>query len=365
MRSIGVRSWSDRAHHSREVWRSTAHDGDPVRSDLVIVQGLATISALCTVLFGTVFVWMVSAGDYDFTWWSKTYTFGVAAVSAATWCALHTARAGLFYRHTDTVTLVSAIMIVASPVLGYASAGSAYPAFGLVLAIVAFAGVLQRRTHIVVFTTAAVSAWIALAVAHGTDVSVETFAVSIVRTVLVVAVIHFFRMKTIDLLSEKYRLVEQARAAADSLSHVDELTGLLNRRGLTRRAAVDLDSCREHALPVSVLYLDVDGLKEMNDLSGHDAGDAALVRLADALTESFRGQDIIARVGGDEFVVVLPGADRADAVDLGTVAQAESSTAAVSVSIGVAVWTPGPDPPDLGLLIRRADNAMYREKARR
>ncbi|GGG26800.1 hypothetical protein GCM10007304_45720 [Rhodococcoides trifolii] len=363
--NTGIRSWSERARNARVSWRSTARDGDPVRSDLVIVEGLATIAALCTVLFGAVVIWMATDEDYTFAWWSKTYTFGVAALSAYVLYSLHTARASLFYRHTDIVTLVSAILIVGSPVIGYASAGSAYPAFGLVLAIVAFAGILERRTHIVAFTAAAVSAWIALAVAHGTEVSVETFAVSVLRTVLVVAVIHFFRVKTIDLLWEKYRYVEQARAVAESLSHADDLTGLANRRGLQRRATPELERCHRASSPLGVLYLDVDGLKDVNDHLGHDAGDAALVRLADTLTTAFRGQDIIARVGGDEFVVVLPDTDEAEALDLGVSAREMLSTAEVSVSVGLAVWTPGPIVPDLDDLVSRADNAMYREKSRR
>ncbi len=364
-RITGPGSWTDRAQHSRTVWRSTARAGDPVRSDLVIVEGLATITALCTLLFGAVLVWMTTADDYAFSWWSKTYTFGVTVTAAVTWCALHTPRAGIFYRHTDAVTLVAAILVVGSPVLAYASAGSAYPAFGLVLAIVAFAGILQRRAHIVTFTTLAVCAWTALAVAHGTDVSVQTFAVSVLRTVLVVAVIHYFRMKTIDLLWEKYRMVDEQRAAADSLSHVDDLTGLANRRGLQRRAATELDRCRRESRPVSVLYLDVDGLKDVNDTLGHDAGDAVLVRLAEMLGTAFRGSDIVARVGGDEFVVVLPDTDRTVALDLGASIRDLSMTTEVSVSVGLAVWSPGPHAPDLDDLTRRADNAMYRVKSRR
>jgi diguanylate cyclase (GGDEF)-like protein len=360
-----VPSWVAAVRRSRRLWRGTAYENDPVRSDLVIVESLSGIAGICSVIFVAVFAWMMTGSDFDFPWWSKSFTLVVAVIAAGTFYALHTSAATWFYRHTDVVTLIAAIVIVASPTIAYAGARSAYPAFGLVLAVLAFAAVLQRRAHVVVLTAAAMLAWTAIALAFGTGVDVVTFVISMLRTVLVVAVIHYVRFKTIALLWARYRAVDEARAHADSLSHRDDLTGLLNRRGMQRRAAAALESCVKAALPVSVLYLDVDGLKQINDRAGHEAGDAALLRLSTVLTSTFDTEHILARVGGDEFVVVLPGVGRAEAIERGTEASEGLSTAEVSVSVGVAVWVPGPMPPDLDELVRRADFAMYRVKVRR
>ncbi|MGU3432666.1 GGDEF domain-containing protein [Actinomycetes bacterium M1A6_2h] len=359
------RSWFDRARRARRYWRSTAYDGDPVRSDAVIVEGLATISALSAVLFAGVCLWMLTGHDLQFSTWSKAFTVVVALIAVGTCVALHTRFATWFYRHTDVVTSIAAALFVTSPALGYLSAREVYPAFGLVLAVVAFAAVLQTRRDLVVLTAVTMGAWIAMAVAFGTGVGVVTFAISVLRTVLVIAIVHYIRLKTIELLWQRYRLADDARAEADTLSHRDDLTGLFNRRGMYRRATVELASCVDEQEPVTVVYLDVDGLKKINDTSGHDAGDAALVRLAAALQSAFRSDDIIARVGGDEFVVVLPRADLGVATTLGSEALAALTTADISASVGVAVWTPGPEKPELDDMIMRADRAMYRDRSRR
>lgn len=143
----------------------------------------------------------------------------------------------------------------------------------------------------------------------------------------------------------------------------DALTGLFNRAYLDAECA-RVDRGRAH--PIGVLTLDADGLKRLNDAEGHDAGDALLCRIASVLASSFRGDDVVARVGGDEFTVLLPGHDAAAVRRARTRLEAAVRAHATqgptfSVSIGEAVTAPGEAVRDA---LRRADLEMLADKRR-
>jgi diguanylate cyclase (GGDEF)-like protein len=149
---------------------------------------------------------------------------------------------------------------------------------------------------------------------------------------------------------------------AQELASRDPLTGLLNRRALHERLQQELESCRRHATSSLVyLLLDVDDFKQVNDRTGHAAGDALLYRLAEALTTMSRAQDVVARIGGDEFVIVMLDADPRLAV---------SSVARISellklqgfhCSVGAALYPR--DGLDASTLTWAADRALYIAKA--
>jgi diguanylate cyclase (GGDEF)-like protein len=153
-----------------------------------------------------------------------------------------------------------------------------------------------------------------------------------------------------------------ARLTAES--RVDPLTGLLNRRGFDERFGAELSRSRREARPVAVVAVDIDHFKRVNDAHGHDAGDRALAWLASTLGEQTRGADITARVGGEEFLIVLPNTDAHRARDfaerlrsaVATRAAAETPTP-LTVSVGVAA-SPAPTPT----LLEAADQALYRAK---
>jgi diguanylate cyclase (GGDEF)-like protein len=107
------------------------------------------------------------------------------------------------------------------------------------------------------------------------------------------------------LAARNQRLVERLTVE----SRIDPLTGLLNRRGLDERFGAELARAAREERPLSVVAIDIDHFKRINDTHGHDAGDRALARLASTLSEQTRGADITARVGGEEFLIVLPGTD--------------------------------------------------------
>lgn len=142
----------------------------------------------------------------------------------------------------------------------------------------------------------------------------------------------------------------------------DALTGLVSRRtGL--RTVEDL---LEHGRPFAVAYLDMNGLKAVNDTFGHEAGDACLVRLADALSSSFPGRAALCRMSGDEFLVVLPEGDEhevgrhaGEALEV-LAARPVEGVGAVSFSFGTAAS--GCEGESAAALVARADRAMYQSK---
>ena len=169
-------------------------------------------------------------------------------------------------------------------------------------------------------------------------------------------------------LADRSLALRRDRDHARRLADIDALTGLYNRRAWTERAFALEDANRRAARPLSVLFLDLDHFKELNDRHGHEAGDVALRALASVMLEEVRQQDVIGRYGGEEFVVALPGADRAQALrvaerirqGLQNWAPGDSPHAAQTVSIGAATLHPG---EDMKALLKRADEAMYAAKA--
>ena len=162
---------------------------------------------------------------------------------------------------------------------------------------------------------------------------------------------------------------KQAERQLEYLAFHDVLTGLPNRVLLLDRLRHALAAAERQRLPVCLLLLDLDRFKEINDTQGHSVGDAALVEVAHALQAVLRQGESIARVGGDEFVVLAPGADQTAAVSiaerlttvLGKSLEVRGERFSLGVSIGIAI-SPA-DGDNVESLLRHADIAMYRAKA--
>ncbi len=146
----------------------------------------------------------------------------------------------------------------------------------------------------------------------------------------------------------------------------DSLTGALSRGAFQDLAGRELRRVARHGGPMSVAYFDIDDFKHVNDTRGHAEGDRILRLVADAVVASVRAGDAFARVGGDEFVLLLPDADVVDAAGvirrITTAARAVQAvgTAAVTLSIGVATFREPPD--EVHEMITYADELMYRAK---
>jgi diguanylate cyclase (GGDEF)-like protein len=151
-------------------------------------------------------------------------------------------------------------------------------------------------------------------------------------------------------------------AQAWATAELDPLTGLRNRRGWDSALQTEDQRCQRYGAPASLLALDVDDLKHLNDRSGHAAGDELLTRCAAVLCDTSRPGDALARVGGDEFALLGLECDVVSATALLARLRVSLRTAGVAASAGVATRRAG---EDLIATWRRADAAMYVDKQRR
>ncbi len=174
-------------------------------------------------------------------------------------------------------------------------------------------------------------------------------------------------------------LVQTARYAVEyshlldelrELTLTDDLTGLYNRRGFSNLAHQQLRVAARNGSRMLLIYIDLDGLKEINDRLGHAEGDIALIETASILKSTFRGSDIIARVGGDEFVVLLlESTDKESAIlrerlveNLRERNQRVGNSFRLAFSSGCAECGPEDIFCTLDEMIQRADALMYEEK---
>ena len=160
-----------------------------------------------------------------------------------------------------------------------------------------------------------------------------------------------------------------ARYAADlrNLALTDDLTGLHNRRGFRTVAGQICAAQARSGQPLMLVTIDVDYLKAINDTWGHEAGDRAIVMVASALTGAFRTSDVIARVGGDEFLCLLPNAGDDDVTQIRVriasriARENQPQEFPLTVTVGVAIAPPRTNVL-LDMLLREADRALYDAK---
>ena len=164
-------------------------------------------------------------------------------------------------------------------------------------------------------------------------------------------------------LASRTETLAGERDDAFQLAVTDELTGLYNRHYMREQLGRMTAHAARHDGSFAIISLDVDGLKTVNDTRGHQAGDALLRGIADALRAVLRTEDIPVRTGGDEFVVLLPGADRGEAVKVAyRIRQRVAEHGSGGISSGIGVWRRGMDPDEV---LREADQELYRAKAGR
>jgi diguanylate cyclase (GGDEF)-like protein len=172
----------------------------------------------------------------------------------------------------------------------------------------------------------------------------------------------------IERLREQNADLEERVRMLDAHSHQDLLLTVPNRRGFMRELELLIARVSRYGESGAMLFVDIDGLKRINDSFGHKAGDEALIQVADVLTHGVRKSDCVARLGGDEFGILLAHADENRARETAErltalIDEHESHCDGNRLPLGVAIGMTiigANDTPDS--VIGRADRAMYREK---
>ena len=176
------------------------------------------------------------------------------------------------------------------------------------------------------------------------------------------------RMDKITRISDGFQVqLKHLNESLQRVSRTDPLTGLPNRRAMVEELDAEMGRSRREGLPMAVLMADLDHFKAINDTRGHEAGDRVLQALSLALRKTLRAYDLCARWGGDEFLVLLPGTDRAGAQDVGEKLRRATETLelpggarpGLGLSVGIAMLEAD---ESVDALLRRADEAMYAAK---
>jgi diguanylate cyclase (GGDEF)-like protein len=231
----------------------------------------------------------------------------------------------------------------------------------LMLYVVGIGALLLSWWWVGALLAAAVAGWLVVAVTAAPDPDWGNYAYTLFAAVVVSVVLVFVRRRQL-------RLLESARLELRELALVDPLTGLHNRRSLLHLGEQALRSADRAGRRMTLLFIDLDGMKRVNDEDGHAAGDLALQQTARAMQATLRDADVCVRLGGDEFCALLDG--RLDDVqglagrlrqNLAAQARQDGTALRFGLSVGAAVSTPSV-PTTIEDLIQRADVAMYADK---
>ena len=170
-----------------------------------------------------------------------------------------------------------------------------------------------------------------------------------------------------ETVRQRTQELQRANQALEMQARCDPLTGLLNRRGLGGQFDFAIALARRSGRPLSLLTVDVDHFKRVNDTHGHGVGDQVLQGLARTLQQRLRRSDVAARIGGEEFVALLPDTGleeaqaAADALRLAVAAQEHPQVGHITISLGVSALRGG-DEDGASALLQRADAALYQAK---
>ncbi|NAZ83970.1 diguanylate cyclase, partial [Kineococcus sp. R8] len=278
----------------------------------------------------------------------------LAAVSVAlavVCLAVHAAREGPLLRGRPGVALAGVLLLVCAQCLVFVAViASAWATTAVLLAVLAAGALLRSHAHVLVVVLATAGGWAVVAARHPGAGEWREYGVHLACATVLAGVLHVVQLRTVD------RLL-LARRRLQDVALTDELTGLANRRGFLLHGRPRVEAARRAGRPACVVVVDVDGLKRVNDTRGHAAGDELIVATAQALRRAAGRGALCARVGGDEFAVLLEGATARDVRAGADRLERALLDAGVAASLGAADL--GEDASQLDDLVAAADAAMY------
>ena len=245
----------------------------------------------------------------------------------------------------------------------YLTGGAESPLLSLYLLVIIFSALTLGKlvTLLEFLLIAAVYFYLAQPQFTQGDFSARQFSEMVLTFAPLLLVAYFTSLLAADL--------KRARAGLEELSDTDELTGLRNRRAFNQAFEIESQKAMRYQRGFSILMLDADDLKAVNDRFGHAVGDRLIVSIARVVHESLRVTDVLARYGGDEFVVILTEtsleraievAERIRAAVENTSFSAEGQRVSSTVSIGIASYSPSTGSEDE--VVVRADRKLYESK---
>jgi diguanylate cyclase (GGDEF)-like protein len=200
----------------------------------------------------------------------------------------------------------------------------------------------------------------------------ESFPPGEIYFILIQLILGIFVSFTIGLLADKLKQKQTALELAykniEKMAYYDSLTGLPNRRLFQEQLNKELSRHKENNAEFALLFLDLDGFKQINDTLGHEVGDLLLQEAGLRLTSSIRETDLLSRLAGDEFVVLLPEVSHSETIRvtqrllnvLQPIFMIDENIVKVTASIGIAIYKNGGETADT--MIKYADIAMYQAK---
>jgi diguanylate cyclase (GGDEF)-like protein len=280
---------------------------------------------------------------------------GISAIMLVLWYAFATDLADLLEANAQIVGAAIGALCGVETLTHMATVGEPWVTTAVILVVMAVGACLSSRAWCAVVIIATDLGWVGVVLVLGPDSVWWQAGAQLLAATVLSAVFNVIRYRTVERL-------ESAKQAIADMAVTDELTGLKNRRGLLLTGEPLLEAARRAARPVSVIYLDVDGLKAVNDTQGHAAGDRLIESAGAVLGSVFRSADVVARLGGDEFAVLLSGMDEAETEMLQARLRSRLAEVGISASVGVAHLAPAQPGQSLEQLVDLADVAMYAVK---